>query len=354
MFKNLSNNFFKLTRAKVKKIHVFVSLVLVLSTFCGTLTAFAEGLYQVRVVIDGKWHVYNTMDMKVSEFFEKENIQLFEKDKVDTNLNKVINEDMTIYIDRAEKVTFVVDNKEEIPFITNNTLVGLVVKEFAKETNKNIYLEEGQSSASNVKNNMTIRVSSFIEKTKVTKEEIPFETQIVENPNLPYGKTNVKVEGVNGIKETTIKEVYKGEELYSSQIIEEKISTTPITKIIEKGTRQNTIETEKGTFVIAQKINMKSTAYTAGVESTGKKPGDAGYGITASGMKAQRGVVAVDTSVIPFGTKLYIEGYGYAIAGDTGGAIKGNKVDVFVDSYNEAIQYGVKNVNVYILGEKLA
>ncbi|WP_250278262.1 3D domain-containing protein [[Clostridium] colinum] len=354
MFNNLCNKFFKLTRLKIRRINIFTSSVLVLSTFCGTLTAFAEGLYQVRVVIDGKWHVYNTMDVKVSELFEKENIKLTEKDIVDINLDTVIDKDMVINIDTAETVKFIIDEKEEVEFLTNKGLVGTAIKEFCEETNKKVFLDEGQSSASNINDNMVIKVSYFKEEIKTIKEEIPFKTETVENPDLPEGKINIKTKGVNGIKETTIKEVYREDKLESKNIIEEKVTKEPITEIIEKGTKKNTIKTEKGIFVIDKKINMKSTAYTAGPESTGKRPGDAGYGITASGMKAQRGVVAVDTSVIPFGTELYIEGYGYAIAGDTGSAIKGNKIDVFFDKYNDAIQYGVRNVNVYVLGEKVA
>ena len=80
---------------------------------------------------------------------------------------------------------------------------------------------------------------------------------------------------------------------------------------------------------------MVATAYTAGFESTGKRPGDRGYGITATGTKAKHGTVAVDPKVIPLGTELYIEDigniegdYGYATALDTGGAIKNNRIDL--------------------------
>ena len=354
MYKDLCNKLFKLNRAKTKKIHIFVSLVLVLSTFSGVLTAFAEGLYQVKVVIDGKWYVYNTMDMKISEFFEKENIQIFDKDVVDTNVDKIIDSDMIININRAENIKFLIDNKKEVPFTVNDTVVGVALKEFSKETGNNIYLEEGQSSASNVVDGMTIKVASFREETKTIKEDIPFQTETIENPNLPEGKINVKTKGENGIKEIKIKEIYKKNELQSKETIEEKITKQPVKEIIKKRKKKNTIKTEKGTFVYNKKLNMKSTAYTAGPESTGKNPGDSGYGVTASGMKAQKGVVAVDTSVIPFGTKLYIEGYGYAVAGDTGGAIKGNKIDVFLDNYSDAIKYGVRNVDVYVLGEKIS
>ncbi len=93
------------------------------------------------------------------------------------------------------------------------------------------------------------------------------------------------------------------------------------------------------------------TAYTAGYESTGKRPGDPAYGITSIGIRALQGVtVAVDPRVIPYGSKLYIPGVGFRVAEDTGGAIVGNHVDVYYESLSFAQEFGVKhNVPVYIL-----
>lgn len=93
------------------------------------------------------------------------------------------------------------------------------------------------------------------------------------------------------------------------------------------------------------------TAYTAGPQSTGKWPGDSGYDLTSTGVHAVQGVtVAVDPSVIPYGTKLYIPGIGFRIAQDTGGAIVGDHVDVFYNSEQTAVDFGVKfDVPVYIL-----
>ncbi|AOQ24566.1 hypothetical protein MTAT_19090 [Moorella thermoacetica] len=91
-----------------------------------------------------------------------------------------------------------------------------------------------------------------------------------------------------------------------------------------------------------RRLKMLATAYTASSEE------GTADGRTATGIKVRRGVVAVDPKVIPLGTKLYIEGYGEAIAADTGGAIKGNKIDLFMDSKQEALRWGRRWVLVTI------
>ena len=74
---------------------------------------------------------------------------------------------------------------------------------------------------------------------------------------------------------------------------------------------------------------------------------------TATGSKPKEGrTIAVDPRVIPYGSTVYIEGYGYFIAEDTGGAIKGNRIDIFINDYNKAKQLGRKTANVWILGKK--
>ena len=100
---------------------------------------------------------------------------------------------------------------------------------------------------------------------------------------------------------------------------------------------------------------MQASAYSAEYASTGKKPGDKYYGITASGTKARPGVVAVDPRVIPLGTELYIQSldgtndYGFAVAEDTGGSIKGNKIDLFFTTESQCYSFGRRNVKVYVL-----
>lgn len=98
-------------------------------------------------------------------------------------------------------------------------------------------------------------------------------------------------------------------------------------------------------------MEMVTTAYTAGPESTGKRPGDKGYGITYTGTKARIGVCAVDPEYIPLGTSMFVEDYGYCRAEDTGSAVKGYHVDVFMNSVSDALEFGREKRKVWILND---
>ncbi|MCG1020195.1 3D domain-containing protein [Sutcliffiella horikoshii] len=95
---------------------------------------------------------------------------------------------------------------------------------------------------------------------------------------------------------------------------------------------------------VAQELTVTATAYTATCEGCS--------GITATGINLLENpdmkVISVDPDVIPLGSKVWVEGYGEAIAGDTGGAIKGNKIDIFIPKYEDAVNYGVQEVQVKV------
>ncbi|MFD2613672.1 3D domain-containing protein [Paenibacillus gansuensis] len=100
-------------------------------------------------------------------------------------------------------------------------------------------------------------------------------------------------------------------------------------------------------------VKVTATGYYAGVESTGKRPGDKAYGITYSGVKVRRGLVstiAADPRVFPIGTILFIPGYGYGVVADTGSAIKGRKLDLYFDTKSQIYKYwGKKDVQVRVI-----
>src|SRR5690606_35285103 len=106
---------------------------------------------------------------------------------------------------------------------------------------------------------------------------------------------------------------------------------------------------------ISKVLSTTLTAYTAGVESTGKTPDHPAYGITYSGKRAAEGrTIAVDPDIIPLGTKVWIDGICLRTAEDIGSAIQCNRIDVFMNDVGEALEFGVKkNVKVYVLEEEI-
>jgi 3D (Asp-Asp-Asp) domain-containing protein len=143
--------------------------------------------------------------------------------------------------------------------------------------------------------------------------------------------------GKPGVKERTIVIWKKDGKESERWVSSEKVIKKPTPTIISKG---KLASRASGTVMI-----MESTAYDPGPLSCGKYAD----GYTATGMKAGRGVIAVDPRVIPLGTRVYVDGYGYAIAADTGGAIKGRIIDVCFPTRREALQWGRRMVKVRIL-----
>lgn len=101
------------------------------------------------------------------------------------------------------------------------------------------------------------------------------------------------------------------------------------------------------------KVEVIATGYTAGYESTGKHPGHPEFGITYSGVRVKRDLystVAADLDIFPIGTILFIPGYGYGVVADKGGAIKGNRLDLYFETVDDVYKnWGKKKVEVYIV-----
>lgn len=201
-------------------------------------------------------------------------------------------------------------------------------------------------------------ITVFRTKEEIVDEVVQKDFGIIyresKNPKL---KSEVTIQkGEPGQKKVTVKKKTVNGITKASVIIKEEVLKEAVPHIIETPMKSTQVNNEMLSRGGSRKYVMTATAYEAGPRSTGKRPGDRGYGITASGTRARRGTVAVDPRVIPLGTKLYIksltpgiEDYGYAIAEDTGGAIKGMKIDLFMDTVSECFQFGRRVVEVYIL-----
>lgn len=173
---------------------------------------------------------------------------------------------------------------------------------------------------------------------------VDYDTVKKETEELYVGETKVAQEGEEGEKVLAYSVTYINGEESDRELISSEVTKEPVDEIILVGTKVRSTfkKTSSAPSSYKKVISMTATAYSAG-------------GTTATGLPAQWGVVAVDPKVIPLGTKVYVETpdgkyiYGTAIAADTGGAIKGYKIDICVNTRTEAYAFGRRTVNVYIL-----
>jgi len=176
-----------------------------------------------------------------------------------------------------------------------------------------------------------------IEKTVVLRERVPYDIQYVPEQSAARGQVVVWTSGTGGVRERVFRLVYADGALVSRVLLADSLLEPPAGAALAVGK-----SVYRGGAL--SEFYMEATAYAPTVQETDSDPWT-----TASGMKSGLGVVAVDPKVIPLGSKLYVEGYGYAIAGDTGGAIKGNRIDVFFYSSVETAQWGRRWVRVFVL-----
>ncbi|OPZ64423.1 MAG: Cell wall-binding protein YocH precursor [Firmicutes bacterium ADurb.Bin506] len=190
--------------------------------------------------------------------------------------------------------------------------------------------------------------TGWVDKTIVKRKvAIPNSIQHVNDSRLDKGQTRVVKAGAAGVREQMVLVVTDQYGQRSETVMREWVSSLPEPAVIAVGTRPplRTLLTSRGSYSYRQVLNMVATAYEPGPTSCGEYAN----GYTAIGLKAAPGIVAVDPKVIPLRTRLYVEGYGPAIAGDVGGAIKGNRIDLLFETVEECLAYGRRRVKVYIL-----
>ena len=287
-----------------------------------------------------------TRQSTVGGLLEEQDVVLSETDSVTPAIDGAITDRCNVIIRKGRNVNFEYDGTV-VATSTTKKRVSEALHLAGIEVNPADIVTP--SLDSNIREGDTVKIVRVTREENKTTERIPFAEVQVEDNNLYVGETAVRQEGVDGVKEVITATVYHDGVAVSDKEVTESVITPATEKVIAVGTKPR-VNTHKG-FTYKRKLTVKATAYEP------FNCGGDGRGITASGIRAQFGVVAVDPRVIPLGTKLYIEStddgaswtYGYCIAADTGGAIKGNKIDLCYNTRGECIQFGRRSANVYVL-----
>jgi 3D (Asp-Asp-Asp) domain-containing protein len=181
-----------------------------------------------------------------------------------------------------------------------------------------------------------VQVIRVAKETVEEKKTLSYTTEERQSEELYKGEKRVLQKGQKGIEKNIYEVTLEDGEEIARDFVKKVRVKEPVTQIVALGTRQ-TVSRGGTSLKFAEAHTMTATAYT----HTGNR--------TATGIWPSVGIVAVDPRVIPLGTRLYVDGYGYATAMDVGGKIKGKRIDVFMETKEEALQWGRRQVQVFVL-----
>jgi 3D (Asp-Asp-Asp) domain-containing protein len=193
----------------------------------------------------------------------------------------------------------------------------------------------------------TIEVVRVTERFLIAQVPIPFESEWHPDPDLEIDHQRLIQEGSPGVREMRIRVRYENSHEVSRTVENEYVAVPPTTNIRGYGTKivVRTVSTPSGPREYWRTMEMLATSYSASTAGVSKS--NPHYGRTATGLKMRDGIVAVDPRVIDLGSEVYVPGYGVGLAADTGGAIKGKRIDLGYSDENLQLWY--RWVDVYLL-----
>lgn len=292
----------------------------------------------VNLIVDGEEEVISTYANTVEDFLISEDIELSKDEAVFPTKDTEITDGMDIKIAKYKTITLKIGDKVEKKKVLSETIDDLI-EELGIELDEHDVVTT--KPANEIVDKGIVGIERVDKKQFSKTEEIPYESEVIESDEMYQGETKVVQAGVKGEQIHTMQNVFVNDKLVSIENLDTEVVKEPVKEIVHKGTKE--VEGLNGKKV-KKVIVMQATAYDP---SAGSK--------TAMGTRARVGAVAVDPKVIPLGSKLYIESmdgfptYGYATAEDTGGAIKGNRIDLFYSTNSQALKFGRRNVKVYVL-----
>ncbi len=306
------------------------------------LTSFVYvQMNHVTVTVDGETvKMFLTFENQKDALLAAAELDVEQEDKVSVSQNE---REINVKIKKAFPVTVVMGKKKITLKMTEGTVAQAIKKSgLAADLDAKVV----PARAEKVKADMVITISVRTSKTQTEKAVIPYETITRKTNDLYEGEKQVTQKGVNGEKTVTYELIYEDGKQIDKTLSATTITKQPRNEIVSVGTKKKEVVSAAGTLAFKKVINVVATAYSGEI-SAGR--------ITCLGKVPHWGTVAVDPRVIPLGTKMYIASsdgsvvYGYCTAGDTGGAIKGARVDLWMPTERECNAFGRRPMKVYIL-----
>jgi uncharacterized protein YabE (DUF348 family) len=261
----------------------------------------------------------------VGAALQEAGIMLFDADRVEPAPTTPLQQGMIINIQHALPFTIQVDGRTQ-QTRSYQTNPHTVLTEAGISLHGNDYTIPGLDTP--LRANDTIQVIRVTEDFRLEDEPIPFQTIWQASDQLDLDSQEIVTPGTPGILRRRLRLRYENGVEVSQAVDGEWIERDPVNEVVGYGTRitVQTVNTPDGALSYWRVVRMRVTSYTAA--SSGRELDDPAYGITASGYGVARGIVAVDRSVVPFHSFVYVPNYGVGYVGDTGGGVRGRWIDL--------------------------
>lgn len=297
----------------------------------------------VTLKVDDKVVQMSTFSGDVEDLLKERGIQIDSTDKVLPGLDAKLEDGMEVEFKNSFKINLTVAGLQKEITTTEDTVKDLLNKQNIRVSRLDIL-----SHSLNHKLQPNEKIDIIKVEEKIVKEtaKIPYEVKTILDDSLYKGETRKAKVGRLGEKQIAYKVVYHNGKPVNKIVVAENITVEPTNEIVKKGTAEIRVAS-----AASSTRSVSRSMSTSGINMTVTATAYTGGGITATGRPAAYGVIAVDPRVIPYGTKVYIPQFGGTfVAADTGGAIKGNKIDVYLNSYSECINFGRRTLDIVVLG----
>ena len=301
--------------------------------------------FNVQFTHNGATESIATASTTIAEFLNEQNIHVTDDDYVYPDRQTALAPDMSIEYRPAIDVTLLLGKTRRTIHTAEASVSTLLYQQGITLGPRDFTIPALRTPLADA---MKVRVVRVIAWKKTERQNIAPAIERRLDFKLTPGQVRVVAQGNDGVRERVIQYTQRDDERPQARVLAARIIRAPKARIIAAGIGEFAAFSQlaargfTGTLTLARSaLSMVATAYTAGCSGCS--------GITAIGRPAGHGIVAVDPRVIPLGTRLYIPGYGLALAGDTGGAIRGNRIDLGFNSYSDAIRFGRRPIAVYVL-----
>ena len=298
--------------------------------------------HQVKVLQDGKLTKVWTTATTVRELLAEQGIKVAAHDQVSPTKDYPIKGNLEVAVNKAFQLTLEVGGKKKQVWSTSTTVADFLRQQGVK-LNELDRVEPKLTRKVGAKN--IVNVTRVEKVTDVVESPVEYEIVKKEDPSLSHGKEKILVEGKKGHVSRQYEVIKENGKEVKRKILSETVMKVKRNQVVAVGMKTTSVQTMNVDAPSGKEIYVSSTAYTASCNGCS--------GVTATGLNLKNNpdakVIAVDPSIIPLGSKVYVDGYGYATAADKGGAIKGNKIDVFFSSTSDAYRWGVKKVKVRVV-----